>query len=67
MTSDSGPKQNQELNYITIKNKYDDQKLTFALKLKEKKCWYVDVDSKNKNLIPVEFNRFFDNNGNYIN
>jgi hypothetical protein len=63
MKTDSEPELKKELKYLTVKNNYSDQELTFAVNFKNKLLWYVD---KQKNLISLEFERFFDNNNNFI-
>lgn len=66
MKTDSEPELKQELKYVTVKNDYDKAELTFAVNFKNRLLWYVDTTSKQKDMIPLEFEKFFDKNNNYI-
>lgn len=63
MIADSEPEL-KDLKYISLYMEYINEELTFAYST-DKKCWYVD--SKTGDLIPVDYNKFFDNKGNFLN
>jgi hypothetical protein len=66
MKTDSEPELKQELKYLTIKNNYTNDELTFAVNFKKRLLWYVDTTSKLLDLIPGEFDNFFDKENNFI-
>ena len=55
--------QDLDLKYIYVINKYDKQLLTFAYNNSKKVCYNI---YKNTIKIPVNYNHFFDKNGNFI-
>jgi len=64
MIADPEPKLT-DLKYISLYVEYDEEKLTFAYNVKEKKCWYVD--SKSGELVTVDYDKFFDKQGKLLN
>jgi hypothetical protein len=66
MKTDSEPELKQDLKYLTVKNNYSNDELTFAVNFKKQLLWYVDNTSKLLDLVPVEFEKFFDKNNNFI-
>ena len=67
MKTDSEPELKQDLKYLTVKNNYSNDELTFAVNFKKQLLRYVDNTSKLLDLVPVEFEKFFDKNNNFIN
>jgi hypothetical protein len=67
MKTDSEPELKQDLKFLTVKNNYTNDELTFAVNFQKRLLWYVDTTSKLLDLIPGEFDNFFDKQNNFIN